>query len=120
VAAAVLLAAGVVVIALTRRGRDGLAALGLGASWPARPCTCTALTLSLPGFLRLRGAALWFLIAVTASFTRGQVWWLVVALVLLAPAIPSIVSQREADSAIHPLGPRPDAASQADRASASR
>ena len=109
-AAAAILAAGAVIIALTRRGRDGLAALGLGAVVASPTLYLHGLTLSLPGFLRLRGAALWFLIAVTASFTHGQVWWLVVAVLLLAPAFPWVLVQRQADGVIHPLGPRPDPA----------
>jgi hypothetical protein len=103
-AAAGVLAVAVVVVALSRRGRDGLAALGLASLAIAPTLYLHGLTPSLAGLLRLRGTVLWFVLAVTASFTRGQNWWLVVGVLVVAPLIPVLVATDESDSAVHPIG----------------
>ncbi len=103
-AAAILLAVAAVGVALTRSGRDGLASLGLSAIVASPTVYLHGLTVSLPSLLGLRGAAFWFLLAVTASFSYGQTWWLIVAILLLAPNVPWLIGRQRADSAIHPLG----------------
>jgi hypothetical protein len=101
---AITLAIAIALVALTRRGRDGLATLGLASLAISPTLYLHGLTPSLPSLLRLRGAGLWFLLAVTTSFARQQTWWITVAILVVAPLIPRLVAADEPDAAVHPIG----------------
>ena len=103
--AATVLAGAIVLVALSRKGRDGLATLGLASLAISPTLYLHGLTLSLASLFRLRGAVLWFLLAITASFARTQVWWIVVGVLVLAPLVPALVVTDGSDSTVHPLGP---------------
>ena len=101
--AAVGLGLVILAIALLRTGRDGLATLGLASMAISPTLYLHGLTPALAGLFRLRGAGLWFLLAVTASFSHGQNWWQLVAIVVIAPGIPGLLAADGADAVIHPI-----------------
>ena len=94
----------ILAIALLRTGRDGLATLGLASLAISPTLYLHGLTPALAGLFRLRGAGLWFLLAVTASFSHGQNWWQLMAIVVIAPVIPGLLAADRADAVIHPIG----------------
>jgi hypothetical protein len=104
-AIAVLFAAALIALAMVRRGRDSLATLGLASLAVSPTLYIHGLTLGLPSLLRLRGAGFWFLLAVTSTFIRQGDWWLLVAIVAVAPLIPVLLDDDQADAAVHPIGP---------------
>jgi hypothetical protein len=104
-AIAVLFAAALIALAMVRRGRDSLATLGLASLAVSPTLYIHGLTPGLPSLLRLRGAGFWFLLAVTSTFIRQGDWWLLVAIVAVAPLIPVLVDDDQADAAVHPIGP---------------
>ncbi|MGZ6340410.1 MAG: hypothetical protein ACXWMX_01020, partial [Candidatus Limnocylindrales bacterium] len=90
--------------ALTRRGRAGLASLGL-ASLVASPTLYPhSMTLGVAGFLRLRGSLLWVVLALTSSVYGTESWWVAIAIGLLAPLVPAFLRAGGIDAGIHPLG----------------
>lgn len=100
-----LVAAGaLLLLGLARRDREGLATLGLASMAASPTLYLHGLGLGLPSILWLRGAAIWFLVAVTSSFIRQQDWWLLVAVVAIAPLMPVLVDGGRADASIHPIG----------------
>ncbi len=94
----------VIVIALLRRGRESLATLGLATIAASPTLYLHGLSPAMPALLRLRGAALWFVLAMTASFIRGRDWWLLLAILVVAPLIPALVDVGQDDQAVHPIG----------------
>ena len=62
------------------------------------------LGIGLPSILWVRGAAVWALLGITASFIRQEDWWLLVAIVAVAPLVPKLVDREQADASIHPIG----------------
>jgi hypothetical protein len=102
---AIALAAMIIGVALLRHGRDSLATLGLASIAVSPTLYLHGLSPSLPSLLRLRGAGFWFLLAVTGSFAHGLDWWLLVGILIVAPLIPVLVVDDQADAAVHPIGP---------------
>jgi hypothetical protein len=101
---AIVLAGVVIVIALLRRGRESLATLGLATIAASPTLYLHGLSPAMPALLRLRGAALWFVLAMTASFIRARDWWLLLAILVVAPLIPALVDVGQDDQAVHPIG----------------
>jgi len=101
---AIGLAVGLAVVALLRKERDSLAALGLASLALSPTLYLHGLTPSLASFLRLRASAFWFLIAVSASFARGQAWWVLVGLLIVAPLVPALTAADGTDATLHPIG----------------
>lgn len=102
---AIGLAAGLAVVAFLRKGRDSLAAFGLASLALSPTLYLHGLTPALASFLRLRASAFWFLMAVSASFARGQAWWLVVGILVVAPLVPVLLATDGTDATLHPIGP---------------
>jgi hypothetical protein len=101
---AIVLAVVVLAFALARRGLDSLATLGLASIATSPTLYLHGLTPALPALLRLRGAALWFALAMTASFIRGRDWWLVLGILVVAPLLPVVVDVGQTDQTVHPIG----------------
>lgn len=106
---AVYLAAAVLVtgLALLRRGREGLARLGLATVVAAPSVYSHGFLFAIPAFLTLRAAWLWLALGVTAC-APGFGWWLAPLLAAAGCFVPALrhetaVAAGEVEP-LHPLG----------------
>lgn len=103
---ATLIGLSVLVVALARRGGDGLASLGLASLALSPTLYPHGLTLGLPGVLRLCAPLFWLAFVVTSTVYGTQAYWLVMACALIAPAWPALTHAPAAGTLHHPLGDR--------------
>jgi hypothetical protein len=99
----VALGVAAVAFALRRRGRAGLARLGLASIVASPSLYSHGFLLGLPAFLTLRASWFWVAMGLTCS-VAGIGWWGAVGLTIGGWFVPALVRSDTRDAARHPLG----------------
>jgi hypothetical protein len=99
-----LIGVAAVLVSLTRRRSDGLAALGVASVAASPTLYLDGLTMALPAILRLRAPLLWLAFALGSTLAFQQGFWVAVGLGFAALWFPVLTHAQAPDPAYHPLG----------------